>query len=128
MWLSDKKQKTRPEEETAQLGKVTVQNNETAVFLSGERRDVKAALPGGYHWRPRQGDAVLVIKAGEEATPCLLGKQGTAQKKLNPGEVWISLNGENGIWLKQDGTVHLEGEVYINGQRLSAASETEVGG
>lgn len=41
--------------------------------LAGERRDVALCLPGGYHWTPKRGDTVLVVKGGAEGAPCIVG-------------------------------------------------------
>lgn len=119
MWISNKERRTHTEEATAQLGAVTVQSGSPAVFLSGERRDVTTTLPGGYHWRPKQGDAVLVVKSGEEGAASIVGTKQTAPAILAPGEVFLSINGTSGVHLKADGTVHLQGEIYVNGIPLS---------
>lgn len=68
MWLSQRRQ-TELEEAAAELGQVTVPGAPAGVALAGERRDVALCLPGGYHWTPKRGDTVLVVKGGAEGAP-----------------------------------------------------------
>ena len=72
MWLSQRRQ-TELEEAAAELGQVTVPGAPAGVALAGERRDVALCLPGGYHWTPKRGDTVLVVKGGAEGAPCIVG-------------------------------------------------------
>ena len=61
MWLSRKlSQHEMQDVASAQDGTVTIEGGELAVFSSGEKREVKTAAPGGYEWRPRKGENVLV--------------------------------------------------------------------
>lgn len=120
MWLSNRQGQKREEEHLAQLGQVTVAGEETAVYLSGERRQVQQISPGGYHWRPREGESVLVVKAGEEGEPCLLGREAPREKAVQAGEIWISAGGEYGILLRPNGEIALHGWVYANGELLSS--------
>ena len=63
MWLSRKlSQHEMQDVASAQDGTVTVEGGELAVFSSGEKREVKTAAPGGYEWRPRKGENVLVVR------------------------------------------------------------------
>ena len=100
-----------------------------AVYLGGERRWVSLYTPGGYQWRPKAGDKVLVVKAGDHRElPCLVGKRPDAlseEDELPPGSVRIHsgtgvvLLDEDGLTLKGD-EVALEGDIYVNGQELEA--------
>lgn len=106
----------------AERGEVTVAGEAAAVALEGERRQVGRWLPGGYHWSPRRGDTVLVVKSGAEGSPCLVGMQD--ETVLEPGEVVLSTAQGTGIHLKPDGrillkgTVEVEGTLTVNGQEV----------
>ena len=100
-----------------------------AVYLGGERRWVSLYTPGGYQWRPKAGDKVLVVKAGDHRElPCLVGKRPDAlseEDELPPGSVRIHsgagvvLLDEEGVTVK-GGKVALKGDIRINGQELEA--------
>ena len=91
MWLSRKlSQHEMQDVASAQDGTVTIEGGELAVFSSGEKREVKTAAPGGYEWRPRKGENVLVVRGGtfgEEAYA--VGVVEAAASGLAPGEVRI---------------------------------------
>lgn len=73
-----------------------------AVQLDREVRAPELYGPAGYHWSPKAGERVLVIK-GEGELPCLVGvRQGGAPDSVN-----ISA-----------GVVNLQGSVTINGVPL----------
>lgn len=135
MWTSNRKLEGHNEECPADQGTVTLGGDPAAVYLGGERRWVSLYAPGGYQWRPKAGDKVLVVKAGDHRElPCLVGKRpetGTQEEELPPGCVRIHsgtgvvLLNEEGLTLKGD-TVALEGEITINGQELQAYIEAIV--
>ena len=105
------------EEPAAELGQVTLSGKTAGVVVGGERRQVAVYGPGGYAWRPAAGDRVLVIKAGaERESPCLVGTLQSGAD-LGPGEVRLS-GEESALWLKQ-AVVVLEGEVTVNGTKLT---------
>ena len=70
-------------EAAADLGLVTQGGDPAGVYLGGERRWVAVCAPGGYQWRPRTGDKVLVVRAGDQREiPCLAGvRQPEIQEK-----------------------------------------------
>ena len=122
MWLSNPKQQPAAEE-LGEIGQVTVGGNPAGVYLAGERRNVSIFAPGGYYWRPAPGDAVLVMKAGAERAPCLIGKEETAQRiRLRPGEILLSAHPSAGILLGTDGSIRLFGVISHNGAVVSAPS------
>ena len=82
--------------------------------LEGERRQVGRWLPGGYHWTPRRGESVLVVKSGAEGEACLLGVEDTLPG-LEPGEVFLSAAEGVGVRLTGDGKILLTGDVQITG-------------
>ena len=63
MWTANRKREGRTEECAADQGVVTLGGDPAAVYLGGERRWVSLYTPGGYQWRPKAGDKVLVVKA-----------------------------------------------------------------
>ena len=129
MWTSKPAPRLPSEEPWADTGTVTLGGDPAAVYLGGERRWVSLYTPGGYQWRPKAGDKVLVVKAGDHRElPCLVGKRPDAlseEDELSPGSVRIHsgtgvvLLDEDGLTLKGD-EVALEGDIYVNGQELEA--------
>lgn len=129
MWLSQNREAERKREASVQMGHMSLVGPTLGVYLAGERRGVTLVAPGGYHWKPVANDAVLVLSAGEEGTPCLVGREQEATGvALSPGEVWISINDASGIHLRQDGSIHLQGKVFLNGKPLVVPKEEAGGG
>ena len=118
MWLSRKlAQHELQDVASAQDGTVTVEGEETAVFSSGEKREVKTAAPGGYEWRPRKGSEVLIVRGGmfgEDAYA--VGEAAKEESGLAPGEVRIrsALAGTE-IVLRNNGRVEINGLLFVNG-------------
>lgn len=117
MWLSRKlTQHEKQNTASAETGAVTIDSGEIAVYSSGEDRDVQLASPGGFFWRPKSGEKVLVIKGGtfgEE--PFIVGavRDGEA---LPAGEIRIApMEGDAEILLHNDGRVDINGVLFING-------------
>lgn len=123
MWMARQQQPVG--EESVQKGQVTVAGEKAAVALEGERRQVGRWLPGGYHWTPRRGDTVLVVKSGAEEEPCLLGVEDTLPE-LEPGEVFLSAAEGVGVRLTADGKILLLGDVQVTGSLQ--VNGKEVGG
>lgn len=102
----------------ALTGPVTLPGEEAGAWLEGERRGLTVYAPGGYHWVPRLGEQVLVLKAGESGEqPCAVGVYAGGQS-LQPGEVLITA-GAASIKLELDGTVNVTGTLKINGIPVS---------
>lgn len=119
MWLSKRREAEVKEEPSVQVGSMSLVGASLGVYLAGERRNVGLVAPGGYHWKPSPNDAVLVVSAGEEGCPCIVGTEEQAGgRSLQPGEVWISVNGNSGIYIQQNGRVNLMGDIYLNGKPL----------
>lgn len=116
MWLSRKlTQQEKQNTASAEDGTVTVDRGEVAVFSSGEDRGVRVASPGGFFWRPKNGERVLVIKGGtfgEE--PFVVGA--VQESGGEPGEIRIApAEGNAEILLHNDGRVDINGELFVNG-------------
>ena len=131
MWNWELGRRLPVQEAPAELGAVTLSGDPVGVLLGGERRWVPVYGPGGYCWRPEEGQNVLVLKAGGEGeSPCVLGAMQSAAE-LEPGEVQI--NGGNSSIRLGHGGLELKGTVMVNGQELeqyirSIASEMFSGG
>ena len=84
---------------------------------SRNRHTQRFAAPGGYEWRPRKGENVLVVRGGtfgEEAYA--VGVVEAAASGLAPGEVRIrSGTGTAEIVLHNNGRVDINGLLFING-------------
>ena len=129
MWTSNRKREGLGQECAADQGIVTLGGDPAAVYLGGERRWVSLYAPGGYQWRPKAGDKVLVVKAGDHREiPCLVGKRPdelSEEDELPPGSVRIHsgtgvvLLDEEGLTLQGD-EVALEGDITVNGQSLQS--------
>lgn len=114
MWIS--KQITGAslnESALAGRGEVTISHGAVGVYTDAERRDVPSVTPGGYTWRPRQGQRVLVIKTdeGESVIAGLLQEPDENQD----GDIIIETDSARIKISKIDGTVTLGGKVYITG-------------
>lgn len=133
MWISEERTKKVAGESAAEWGAVTVAGP-AAVYLGGERRKVALCCPGGFAWRPKVGEEVLVLKAGPDAEqPYILGL--TQVEELEPGQVRLGSR-ECGLLCGEE--LELTGPVTVNGERLeelvrriagevhSASSGTEV--
>lgn len=124
MWLSG--QQKRPADfGEGQTGIVTMSGGETAVLLDSERRGLQVYSPAGYCWTPKVGQRVLVIQ-GRGEIPCVVGarqdgdvpdKVDIQAKRLALDGDRVSVSGREGAAL-QGKRVELNGEVYVNGERL----------
>lgn len=123
MWMARGQKEERLQEPGAELGQVTLAGAPVGVALAGERRNVTLCLPGGYHWAPRQGEAVLVIKSGPEGAPCVVGAP--EADPAAPGEVWLSVAQGVGVRLTADGRIQLQGPVEVTGTLKVNGQEVE---
>ena len=115
MWLSEERGKQTTQEPVAEWGRVTV-SEPTAVYLSGEKRNVGLCCPGGMTWRPKVGQEVLVLKAGSEGEqPFLLGAVCREKTGLKAGEVRI---GESGACILLGDRLTLQGEIRVGKDSL----------
>lgn len=118
MWLSKKLAAHELQDvASAQDGTVTIEGEETAVFSSGEKREVKTVGPGGYEWQPRKGEDVLIVRGGifgEESYAVGVPEQ--TGEALEPGEVRIrSAAAGTEIVLHNNGRIDINGVLFING-------------
>ena len=66
MWLSSQSRKAQRSGQGAETGVVTLEGEKTAVYLTGERRNLPVLSPGGYCWRP----AEILATNSCGVTPC----------------------------------------------------------
>ncbi len=133
MWVAGRLRRTEEPQETtnAESGTVTIGGSAAGVLSRGEERSVPLASPGGYAWRPKNGERVLLIKGGtlgEERY--VAGSLDAAQEQddLDDGEVRIyAESGGASITLRRNGRVEIAGELYINGKAYEAPEEA-IGG
>lgn len=116
MWLSKQMKPAVPTAD-ADLGVTTIEGESVGVVTRGEIRALPIYGPGGYVWLPENGAAVLVIKGGPGGEEqCVSGmKQKDIPEGMKPGEIFLYGPGGNSIYLKQDGSMVLRGEVDIQG-------------
>jgi len=119
MWLSRQMKNALPTAD-ADLGMTTIAGNSVGVVTRGEVRALPVYGPGGYIWMPQNGEAVLVIKGGPGGEEqCVAGmRQAAAPEGMRPGEVYLHTPGGAAVYLKQNGTVELQGQVEISGSLI----------
>ena len=110
MWLSRQMHRAEPARESLQGA--TVQTA-LAQIATDEHQTLQLAAPGGFAWRPKVGDRLLVFKgfafANSAACPV----------ELAPGE--CCLYAQNAyVRLTEDGRIELHGQVVLNGTPLTA--------
>ncbi len=117
MWLSYRKNRSAEKNE---MGAVTIPGEGGAVLSGAELRDCLVLAPGGYYWSPDYGNQVMISPAGGEnvISGVLMG-----QTEIQPGEVYIKSKGGSAIYLKNDGTVLIKGNVIVNGSITEDGNE-----
>lgn len=113
MWLSEKTAAKGRQASAAEVGTAT---GGMSVFTEAEKRNLPVCSPGGYAWRPKFGEDVLVIKCADGLSR-VLSAVSEPQAGMESGEVLIYSGGAS-ICLKNDGRILLNGDVYINGAPL----------
>ncbi len=115
MWMAQRGRGTEGEATPlAQLGHVTVAELPLGVYVDGERRNLPLYVPGGFGWRPKVGDRVLVLKT--EGGGCVLGCPQT-EEGLDAGEIKLSGVGCE-VYLTAEGEISLSGDIVVNGEGL----------
>jgi phage gp45-like len=110
--------RTAPPTADADLGVTTIAGKSVGVVTRGEVRSLPVYGPGGYVWMPRNGAEVLIIKGGpggeEQSVAGML--QESIPAGMQPGEVYLHSAGGSSIYLRQNGTVEITGELVVNGE------------
>ena len=106
MWISEQGRRRAEPDGTALVGRVTLPGDPAGVYLAGERRELPVFGPGGYVWRPEEGEQVLVLKTGQAGeAPCVAGQAG--EVLIYSGSASIRIGG---------GGIRLTGDVLVNGK------------
>ena len=114
MWLS-KRTTQRPTDDGTIVGEVTISGERAGVYMGGERRDLPVCGPGGYFWLPKVGDEILVIQCVDGMKICTGLPMREVPEGMEAGEVYIQPDGDVAIWLKNDGTMEVRGDVALTG-------------
>ena len=125
MWLSSQSRKAQRSGQGAETGVVTLEGEKTAVYLAGERRDLPVLSPGGYCWRPAEGETVLVLKSGADGEELWVAGVPGDGTDLAPGEVRIQSR-QAAVFLGNDGSIDLRGTVKLNGVPMEELFEPKV--
>lgn len=125
MFLSKQRGRWAEQADGALVGQVSLAGNPTGVYLTGERRALPVYAPGGYDWVPAQQDAVLVLSCGVEERACVVARESKPAADLLPGEAQLSVHPDGRILLKKDGSIHLNGRVFVNGVLWQAGEAAE---
>lgn len=120
MWLSKRVMRGEEPQDAAALGKVTIGGEEPAVLTDTEKRRAKIISPGGYCWNPSASECVMVMKGNELYVS---GMPQTRTQEIEPGEVLLHANGAslklgNDGKITLDADVYIEGDLYVNGQKM----------
>ena len=113
MWLSGQltaQSRKTQEESGADLGVTTISGDQVSVLARGEIRQLPVYGPGGYLWKPENGDRVLLIRGGSGGEELCVagGKQKESTEQMECGEVCL-FSRDSRIYLKNDGTIELQG-------------------
>lgn len=115
MWIAEKIAAAATPK-TVERGCTSIGGKEVAVTLRGERRGIEVMTPGGYVWRPRHGEEVLVIKDSVSAEECIAAaKMYDGPKNMQGGEVFICSAGGTSIHLKNNGKIKICGNIVLDG-------------
>ena len=127
MWISRKmSEASRREEPYASLGQITIGGEETGVMTESEHRNIPMISPGGFVWRPKTGQNVLLIQTdeGEKFITGAMNKgNGTA---LQDGEVEIYSECAS-ITIQNNGLVTILGNLKLDGN-LNVSGDVSIGG
>lgn len=109
MWLS----KQRREAEVPLTAEETVRTVQ-AQTVGTEQLLLYTVAPGGFAWRPKAGDQLVVLKdlAVGSKTPCPI--------RLAPGECCLFTQGAY-IHLTAEGEIALHGQLTLNGQAMGGS-------
>ena len=106
----------------AEVGITTMSGKAAAVHSRGEERALPLFGPAGIAWMPRAGEQVLVIKGGSEQEECCVAgvELSNVPMGMQPGELYLRSAGGASVYLRNDGRIELQGELFINGAPYSS--------
>lgn len=102
----------------ADMGVTTIGGGSAAVVTRGEQRELETFAPGGLVWQPQAGDTVLVIKGGVGCQErCIVGADTTSftPENMAAGELFLYSTGGSSIYLKNDGSIAVKGDIRLDG-------------
>lgn len=114
MWLSENMKK-KEAFGFAEEAVVTVAETETAVLSDGEKRGVKTVYPGGFVWRPKRGDELLVMKDADGGSIAIGTVKDNISQTIEPGEAMV-FTSAGYIHLKNSGEILLSGDLTVTGK------------
>lgn len=122
MWLSKKHAGGRSL--AASVGTASIGGEAASAVTQTEQRGLPVFAPGGYCWRPGAGESLLVIKCGEFADYPVVAAaaQPQAPEDMQTGEVCILSAGGAQLWLKNDGSIDITGELRVNGEIVAGGN------
>ncbi len=121
MWLSNRK--TRAETYGASVGEVTIGGRKTALYTDGEKRNSTFFSPGGYYWIPSCGQNMIVIKGEDNEVFCMDREVTQLPIEMQEGEVYIVSDGKASLYLKNDGTIQISGDISVSGRMFINGTE-----
>lgn len=133
MWISRKlstDRTARLEGAATDMGVTTAGGASASVLTRGEQRNLEVFSPGGLIWQPKTGDTVLVVKGGSGAKEtCVIAAENASHtpSDMTPGELYLFSNADTYIFLRQDGSVVIHGDVSITGS-LSVTGNVTLNG
>ena len=114
MWLS-KQNVNLQENQSADIGDVTISGSRLGIYTDMEQRNVPLYAPGGYFWRPKVGQKILVIKK-DDTVLCATGTEVTdLPSNLAGGEICLKADGAASIFIKNNGSLILSGNMTLKG-------------
>lgn len=133
MWLSKKlsvDRTARLEGAATDMGVTTIGGSAASVLTRGEQRDLEVFAPGGMIWQPRTGDTVLVVKGGSGAKESCVIAAETASRTpagMAPGELYLFSSDDTYIFLHNNGSIEIRGDVSVTGS-LSVVGDVTLTG
>ena len=110
MWLSEEIASSGKEVSQPRLGCITkVQDDKVTVKADCVYDDIYVISPSGISSIPQVGDEVVVFPMGENAACGTINKR---ESFVSDGEVYLSTSSGAYVWLKNDGTVVINGQVF----------------
>ena len=115
MWMG-KNWAGRPSQPLTAAG-VTKAGSDQVIRAETEEGGGQFALlfPPGVAGAPKTGDSVIVAQSNDGGV-CLGLRGSPPPEALSPGEVMLYAGEQARIHLKPDGTIHLWGRVFLNGE------------
>lgn len=111
MWMGERLNRRDESQITAaDMGRTSISGETVAVVSRGELRELEVWRPGGYLWRPRRDDEVLVIRggtAGEERCVVAMAPE-KVPEEIEAGEVCLYSAGGAAALLRNDGSIELK--------------------